>query len=296
VNYYERIQKSIDFVESNLENDIKVDEMAKEAYMSVSSFYRIFFAITGYQAKEYLINRRICSASKDLNEKQSKVIDIAMKYSYNSADAFSRIFKKVTGITPSECVRSGDQYIFERMNVMNKYFEDADQEMVDQYPDIKVLRNLPQMRVAYYCFYGKNPEDGAFLVMKKWVMENKIDYKNGDYRIFGYNAPDTDASKDEYGYVVCVTIPDDMEVKDDHVMTKTISGGLYAVISIEPKGNLGEEIMRGWKRFTRWLEGSKYVYGEAQWLEEHLDFGDDFKHLGGVDLYMPIRKADSIKI
>ena len=79
VNYYERIQKSIDFMEDNLENDIKVEEMAKEAYMSVSSFYRIFFAITGYQAKEYLINRRISRASKDLKEEQAKVIDIAMK-------------------------------------------------------------------------------------------------------------------------------------------------------------------------------------------------------------------------
>ena len=79
VNYYERIQKSIDFMEDNLENDIKVEEIAKEAYMSVSSFYRIFFAITGYQAKEYLINRRISRASKDLKEEQAKVIDIAMK-------------------------------------------------------------------------------------------------------------------------------------------------------------------------------------------------------------------------
>ena len=79
MNYYERIQKSIDFMEDNLENDIKVEEIAKEAYMSVSSFYRIFFAITGYQAKEYLINRRISRASKDLKEEQAKVIDIAMK-------------------------------------------------------------------------------------------------------------------------------------------------------------------------------------------------------------------------
>ena len=45
VNYYERIQKSIDFMEANLENDIKVEVMAKEAYMSLSSFYRIFLQL-----------------------------------------------------------------------------------------------------------------------------------------------------------------------------------------------------------------------------------------------------------
>ncbi|WP_271712479.1 helix-turn-helix transcriptional regulator [Anaeromicropila herbilytica] len=75
MNYYERIQKSIDFMEDNLENDIKVEAIAKEAFISASSFYRIFFSITGYQAKEYLINRRISRASKDLKEEQSKVME-----------------------------------------------------------------------------------------------------------------------------------------------------------------------------------------------------------------------------
>ena len=290
VNYYERIQKSIDFMEANLENDIKVEVMAKEAYMSLSSFYRIFFAITGYQAKEYLINRRICKASEDLSGGQTKVIDIAMKYAYNSVDAFSRIFKKITGYTPSTCVNGTYQYQFERMNVMEKYFASTDQDMLEKYPDIKVLSDLPKMKVAYYCYYGKNPENGAFLVMKQWVMDRKIDYKNGNYRIFGYNAPDSDTSAEEYGYEVCVTIPEDMEVMDDKIKTKTIPGGRYAVISIEPKECLGDEIVNGWKRFTKWLEGSKYTYGDYQWLEEHLGFGDNFEHLGGVDLYMPIKE------
>ena len=53
MNYYERIQNSIDFMEENLEKKIKVSEMAKQAFMSESNYYRIFFAITGYQAKEY---------------------------------------------------------------------------------------------------------------------------------------------------------------------------------------------------------------------------------------------------
>lgn len=281
-------------MELNMENEIKIDQIARQAYMSVSSFHRIFFAVTGYQAKEYLINRRISEASMELKNGQSKVIDIAMKYSYNSVDAFSRIFKKVTGFTPSTCAQGIYEYKFERVNVMDKHFVTENEEMLDKYPDIKVLKNLPQMRVAYYCYYGRNPEDGAFKVMKEWVLKNHLDYKNGNYRIFGYNAPDTDPGATEYGYEVCVTIPDDMKVDDELVGVKTISGGLYAVISIEPKENLGEEIMRGWKRFMEWLEESKYVYGDTQWLEEHLGFGDDFEHLGGVDLYMPIKEKEKL--
>lgn len=293
VNYYERIQRAIDFMEDNLENDITVEDIAKEAYMSTSNFFRMFFAITGYQVKDYLIHRRMDCAFYELHYKHRKVIDVAFKYSYNSVDAFSRIFKKITGYTPSTCAKGIYQYKFERMNVMEKYFETANQEKANDYPDIKVIRNLPQMTVAYYCYYGENPEDGAFSVMKEWVLKQGLDYKNSDYRIFGYNASDTDATAKEYGYEVCITISPNMKVEDDKVKVKTIPGGRYAVMSISPTENLGEEIMHGWNRFSKWLEGSKYVFGDTQWLEEHLEFGDGFKHLGGVDLYMPIKEKDN---
>lgn len=91
MNYYERIQNSIHFIEDNLESDIRVADMAKRAFMSESNYHRIFFAITGYQAKEYLIKRRISLASYELMNGDNKVIDIALKYSYRSVDAFSRI-------------------------------------------------------------------------------------------------------------------------------------------------------------------------------------------------------------
>lgn len=290
MNYYERVQESIDFIEDNLENNIKIEEVAKKAYMSTSNFYRIFFAITGYQAKEYMINRRMSRASMELMEKRAKVIDIAMKYSYDSVDAFSRIFKKITGYTPSTCVRETTHYRFERMDVMKKYFVTADEKMLEQYPDIKVLRELSPMRVAYYSFYGKNPEDGAFEVMKRWVLENNLEVQKEGYRIFGYDMPDTDSSNEEYGYEVCVTIPKNIKANDAQVKEKVLSGGLYAVMSVERKDDFGVEIMRGWKRFNKWIEGSKYEHGKAQWLEEHLGFDDKFEHLGSVDLYMPIQE------
>lgn len=109
MNYYERIQKAIDFLEDNLENEIRAEEAAKEAYMSVSNFYRLFFAITGFQVKEYLILRRMSLAAYDMRHGM-KVLDAAVKYAYTSADAFSRTFKKVTGFSPSACSREKADY------------------------------------------------------------------------------------------------------------------------------------------------------------------------------------------
>ncbi|HKM35505.1 MAG TPA: effector binding domain-containing protein [Lachnospiraceae bacterium] len=289
MNYYERIQKSINFMEDNLQNEICAADIAKEAYMSVSNFYRLFFAIIGIGAKEYLISRRISKAAEDLKAAGSKVIDVALKYSYESPDGFSRIFKRITGFTPSNYSKKIYNFKFERINVMEKYFEEEESEMLEKYPEIKIMNELGDMRVAYYCYYGKNPENGAFCVLQEWVLKNKLDIDNGGYRIFGYNAPDSDPAADEYGYEVCVTIPNDFQFQDEKVRTKTLKGGLYAVVSIEPADDLGEEIMKGWKRFMEWMEHSKYVYGESQWLEEHLGFDEKLEHLGGVDLYMPVK-------
>jgi AraC family transcriptional regulator len=117
-----------------------------------------------------------------------------------------------------------------------------------------------------------------------------IDLNCENYRIFGYNSPDPDSGQMEYGYEVCVTIPDHLKVADDKIKVKTLEGGLFAVTAInrEKDKDIGDSIILGWQRFTKWLEGSKYAYGGRQYLEEHLGFDEEDKHIGGVDLYMPI--------
>jgi len=58
LNYYERIQKSIDYIESNIDNLIDLNDVAKKAFMLPSNFYRMFFAFVGYSVKEYIRLRR----------------------------------------------------------------------------------------------------------------------------------------------------------------------------------------------------------------------------------------------
>jgi len=85
---------------------------------------------------------------------------------------------------------------------MDGKFDLLDQELSEQYPDIKVISRLSSMKAAYYSYYGEHPEDGAFDVMRRWVLEQGLDFRNGAYRIFGYNAPDSDCTAKEYGYEV----------------------------------------------------------------------------------------------
>lgn len=322
MNYYERIQRSIDFIEDNLDMEIDLNLAAREAFMSVSNFYRMFFALAGHSVKEYIRLRRISLAAEDVHEPGSCFIDIAIKYGFDSGDSFARAFRRITGSLPSEFRKKGQKYHFERMNIMDKFFEIQDRKLLDKYPDIKVLKELQPVRVAYYCYFGSDPETKAFEVMTAWMKRSGLiknaarteaaeksaakkdtsgteTKKSADqsFRVFGYNNPSpTSPDQKEYGYEVCVTIGDDIDVTDDKVRVKTLSGGLYAVTGVkrDEDRKLGIEIMQAWKRFNNWLSDSKYIYGGHQWLEEHLGFDEELRHMGGIDLYMPIAERSSI--
>lgn len=295
MNYYERIQRSIDFIEANIENEITVEMVAKEAYMSISNFHRMFFALAGYSAKEYIRLRRIGLAAERMKEHKERILDVAVRYSYESADSFSRAFKSVTGYLPSRYSSSPIDYIFERIDLMEKYLGEQEADLLEKYPDIRVLKELEPMRVACYHYYGTDPESHAFDGINAWIRKMGIDLTKDRYRIFGYNYPDSGPDATEYGYEVCITIPHDLEVQEEDIKIKVLEGGLYAVTGVPRGEDLGVNIMKAWQRFTEWIKGSRYVYGGRQWLEEHLDFNENMEHVGGVDLYMPITPKSEIE-
>ncbi len=301
MNYYERIQQSIDYMELHLEEDISLCECANKAYMSIASYYRLFFSITGMNAKEYLRSRRLTLALEDLKN-NCGVLETAIKYEFKSADGFSRSFKKQFGLLPSQVKEHNlhnESLVQERINVMKDLFEDD--ASLEKYPDIKVIKNLEPMKVACFCYFGKCPEGYAFETLKRWFQQQDISLKDSGYRLFGYNNPDPQEGETEYAYEYCITIPDDLYEKLENapenmrgktypkVYRKILTGGKYAVMSVRTEGKeLGEQIMEAWPRLVKWLENSKYTWGANQYLEEHIGFSEEDDHIGGVDLYINI--------
>ncbi len=291
MNYYERIEQAIDYIERNLEQDIEIEDIAKEAYMSLRNLYRMFFALTGYSVKEYVRNRRFSRAAEEIKTGE-RVLDVAIKYGFSSHAAFTRSFQNTTGILPGTLKRIKKSYEFGRMSILDKYFDVQDKELLDKYPDIKVLKELSPMRVASYSYYGKEPEGKAWEIVSDWLRKRGFNIEEDGLRFFGFNNPDPVEGKEEYGYEIWTTLSDGIEVNDERIVVKDFLGGLYAVTSVH--GGV-ENIFSTWKRLNSWLSESKFTYGGHQWLEEHLDFDDDFNHLGGLDIYMPIepKKAGS---
>lgn len=107
MEWIERMSATLDYIESHLDDDILYDEVAKIACCSMHQFGRVFSYIVGISLSEYIRRRRLTLSALDLQCGNVKVIDVAMKYGYNSPDAFTRAFVGMHGVTPSEAITIG---------------------------------------------------------------------------------------------------------------------------------------------------------------------------------------------
>ncbi|MFJ8455184.1 AraC family transcriptional regulator [Bacillus paramycoides] len=93
---------AMQYIEDNLTHEIDFKKIARIAFCSEYHFKRMFSFLAGISLSEYIRCRRLTLAAFELKDSDVKVIDVAIKYGYNSPDSFSRAFQNLHGITPSE--------------------------------------------------------------------------------------------------------------------------------------------------------------------------------------------------
>lgn len=109
MEWLENFSKAIEYIESNLDKEISYDEIAKYTCCSTYYFQRIFAYIAGISVSEYIRRRRMTQAGFDLQRTNLKVLDIALKYGYNSPTSFNRAFQSVHGIPPIAAKENGSK-------------------------------------------------------------------------------------------------------------------------------------------------------------------------------------------
>lgn len=93
---------AIQFIEEKLQEPLQVEELAKIAYCSPFHFQRMFHMLTGMTVAEYTRKRRLTLAAQELASAQVKVIDVALRYGYETPESFAKAFRKLHGVSPSE--------------------------------------------------------------------------------------------------------------------------------------------------------------------------------------------------
>ena len=107
MNALEAMNRAMVYIEANLDGEIDFRQVERLALCSEYHFRRTFSFLAGISLSEYIRRRRLTLAAFDLIHSDARVLDTAIKYGYGSADAFSRAFAALHGVTPREARAAG---------------------------------------------------------------------------------------------------------------------------------------------------------------------------------------------
>lgn len=107
MDWIKAIENAIEYIEENITEDLTVSRIAGEVNISAFYFQKGFSMLCGYTVGEYVRMRRLSLAGSELLSSDIKVIDLAMKYGYDSPDSFTKAFMRFHGSTPTDVRRNG---------------------------------------------------------------------------------------------------------------------------------------------------------------------------------------------
>jgi AraC family transcriptional regulator len=99
---WEAIQKTLNHIEEQIGEEIKIEELAEIAALSLFYYQRLFARLVKKPVREYIKLRRLAKSCGVLSNKQSRIIDVAVDYGFSSHETFTRAFKDTYGITPAQ--------------------------------------------------------------------------------------------------------------------------------------------------------------------------------------------------
>lgn len=176
MEWLDRLKESLDYLETNLAGEIDIDTAARIACCSSYHYQRMFGYITGVTLAEYIRRRRLTMAAVELQCTLERVIDIALKYGYESPDAFTRAFQKLHGVTPSAAREPGvilKAYPPISFHISIRGDQDMNYKIVDQ-PGFKLVGKTIQVStqdgenyIKIPQFWAQCAKDGTFAELNK---------------------------------------------------------------------------------------------------------------------------------
>jgi AraC family transcriptional regulator len=280
--YINSIKKALNYIENNLQEDIDLSAIAKEAGYSLYHFHRIFKGIVGDSMKDYVRKRRFTEAAKELVYTNKSIVEIGIKYGYESREGFSRAFEKVYGRNPSEVRRDNLLYfIREPINIDYMMF----QLKLTTEGLTPLYRNLSERYVVGKKWKvkadGSNLQDIP-LLWQKWNNEKEsekiINRKCAD-EIMGICIF---SQGNVFDYMIGHEV-NTMEYVPENMVIYRLEPSLYAVFRVI--GPITESVQKTWDYiYSVWLSESKYKHRNIDDIEYYYYYQGKLV----ADLYIPI--------
>lgn len=284
MDWLAHLNEALNYIEDHLADTIELDKAAKFACCSTYHFQRMFSYIAGVSLSEYIRRRRMSLAAVDL-QTGSKVIDVAVKYGYDSPTSFNRAFQGIHGIPPSVAQKEGvlltahPRLCFQ---ITMKGETEMNYSIVpkEAFRIIGVKTGLEKEFEKNFAtvpmFWGEVAQNGTLSKLAPMMNKEPIGVLGVSVCLNG--------TKDWEYYIA---VSSDMEIPEG--MTEyTVPACTWAVFS--GSGSMPHSIQELEKRaVTEWLPSSGYEYADAPDIEVYLDNNpSDAK----FEVWIPVKKRN----
>ncbi len=279
MDWVDRMNKAIDYVEKHLSVDIDEEEICKIAACSFSLFQGAFTQITGISLSEYIRRRKLTCAAYDLQNTDEKVIDIAFKYGYQSSDAFTVAFKRLHGVTPADARKNGVKLTFYcRLHFALKIegVDKMDYTVIEREPFsvVGIRRTTP---------YG----GGTWAIVKGDGSNDRIMEMSGRFYDLGLCFGFGEDGSNDY---MCA-------IEYDGKVPEGLDSFRYPAVTwlkFEARGTVSDNTLGGvWNRIHQeFLPQSKYAISDLPTIEKYVEW-DDSADICNVEIWLPVESKKS---
>lgn len=308
--YIGRLNCVIDYIETNIGQELSLETLADVAQFSKFHFHRIFSAMTGETLNQFISRLRVEKAANQLvyNPKKS-ITAIALDCGFSGSAAFARAFKEEFHMSATAWrtggwrqhhrkIRKTDGNIWQAANVSLLYIDPVSNNLIWRINMINKtavqieVKKVPDMPVAYVRHIGRYQGDsqlfaGLFDKLWKWAGPRGL-LQQPDLQVLAVYHDDPEITADDRLRVeVCITVQADTPVEGE-IGKMTIPGGQYAVGRFELSD---QEYATAWQLiYGEWLPQSGYQPDDRPSFERMANNPADHpEHKHVVDIYVPVK-------
>lgn len=284
MDWMEAVAAAIEYIENHITEDLTVDLVAEQVNYSSFYFQKGFAMLCGFSLAEYIRNRKLALAGNDIATSDARIIDIAMKYGYDSPDSFAKAFSRFHGVAPM---------VARKEHVMLKSFAPLKIKLsleggylmdykIEKKEAFKVLANKK-------VFSYENAKEVVPLFWQEHYKEGLGKWISGQY---GINI-DVTMGNDSFDYLIADDYKDGMEVPEALEVCEIpeFTWAVFPCVGPCPKTLQDANI----KIFTEWLPALKEYEFAAGYCVEMYD--DPMKYKNGTqddnyycEIWIPVKQ------
>ncbi len=291
MEYIKQIEKAIIFIENNLTEIIRVEDVASITGYSCYHFHKVFKAVLGENIGNYIRSRRLNCAAGELIYTDKRILDIALYYQFESQEAFTRAFKNVYKVSPGSYRKNRiDTIIGSKREITSGYLQHI-YKGVTLKPSLCQLEDKKIIGIRFQTTLKENKLQEAWVNFSNRVDE--IKHSSSDASKYGICEVALDFNIEQFNenskssHFIGVEVPSFDEIPYG-MSRKTLKGGKYAVFT--HRGRVDSLRMTYEYIWGTWLICSGVEIDQREDFELYNErfLGTDYEQ-SEIEIYIPIK-------